>query len=1205
MIDCYSAITRGRKLLCPKKIKNTLLTSVMLLLLAVVSASAQTLTLKYDNVPFAKAISDITKKTGYEFVFDASFLKKANPVTLDVKNGDIQQLLEQLFAGQPFSYEINNKTIVIKAKSVSPKLTQLNGRVLDSLGIGLPNVIVRVKNTNAVAQTGADGRFSIPVSGQTSTLTFSLLGYKEKQQIYSLTNITGLVTVTMSQNTSLLSEVVINGFQTISKERSSAAYTYLDSSKLNQQINVDLLSAMEGRVAGLYYNKNPYGASADQPVLRGIGTYSATVTTSPLIVLDGLPTETSLDQINPYDVESVTVLKDAAAASIYGSRAANGVIVVTTKKGKGSGVKVSFNADYFITTKPDISKMHYASTSDLIDFETDVYNRERARYASTASMFAYYGSLGNGTIRYYDPLYELYRQQSNGTINATQVNNTLNQWRQNDYIKDYTKYVWQDEIRKRFNLSLTSSSAKSSNFTSLNYDEGQERMRYNQNRNFALYTKSTYNIKKWLKATIGFNGTYRTATTSNSDYSDYTIQPRYTQIMDSNGNKVMSDYVNLTDGFTSSGSMNPSVVNSIKGISDFKSTSFNILDAMQEGEMHTKALSLRAFADLNANIYKGLTFQSQFQYEGRTTNSDQYYDASSYKMRYAYNALTSYNSTTSKYVHTLPDGGRYYQLDNSSNNYTIRNQFAYDNTFGSADSEHAIAAIAGVELRETNTPRTDESLRYGYDPLTLTSSLLDVSTLSKSGAASYLYGTTTLAALGTKQTILKHRYFSSYANMSYTYNRKYNLTGSIRVDRADLFGADPAYRNRPLWSIGGGWNLSNEDFLKDVNWISSLKLRATYGINGNVDQTSSPYLTATIKSDVLFPSLQYTNIVALPNPKLRWEETTTTNIGVDYALFKNRLHGSVDWYNKYSSDLLIPTALDPTVGTTSRVINNGALKNRGIEVTIGGEWYQKHDLTLSSTIVFAYNKNTVKEVNTAATTASSYVQAPSNYFFVNTQYNTLYAYKYGGMTNGYPYFLDENGQANVTFDANGKPTSIKDINSPAALVNMGSLIPLYTGSFSQKVSYKNFELSALLVFSGGNKLRKDVTSLSSNTVTNADITQRWKAGATNALPRLLVDYDESVINYANTLSSLWQYSDVQVLDASYIKLRNVALAYNLSKNVSKALHLGTIRITGQVNNLWYWSKAGHDIDPEAFSGNSGTRGLPIPKSFLFGLNVNF
>lgn len=1198
----------------PKKglFKPNLKKYLLLLLIVGLSvrvATAQTFNFSFKHIALDKAINQIAKATGYQFIFDADYVRNAKPINLEITSATITEALDLILKQQNFSYQIEGKVIVLTPK-ITQKVPQENpylikGKVKDSSGLNLPNVMIRVRDTQTTTQTDNAGNFSIQVTDKNHTLVLTYLGYKGREVVLPRSNSTGIVTIVLVENPSLLSEVLINGYQTISKERSTAAFTLVDSAKLNRQINVDLLSALEGRVAGLVYNKNPNGIGADKPVLRGIGTFSNNVGTSPLIVIDGLPTETALEDINPYDIESVTVLKDAAAASIYGSRSANGVIVITTKKGIGNGVKVSANADMFITGKPDISKMHYASTSDLIDFETDVYNNELANYSSTQSMFDYYGDVNKGTIHYYSPLYQLYRRQSEGTLTQDEVNGTLRRLRQNDYIKDYTQNVWQNEIRQRYNVALSSNSAKSNNYLSLDYDNTKPRMKYNLSENFNLYAKTSFDLKKWLHVNIGINGNYGNNKVSDGSYNNYMLQPRYAQITDAAGNLVQSDYANLSDGFTSSGDINPAVLKSLEGNPDFKPYNFNILDAIQDGMSRIKSLNLRTFADLKINLYKGISYSSQFQYETRRQDLEQYNDADGYKMRYAYNALTGLDDGTNKFVHNLPSGGRYYQLSQQSNNYTFRNQFSYDGFFGKKGNEHSIAAIAGVEMRQNYFPRSNESLRYGYDPVTLNSVILDNATLSRSGVPSYIYGSRTLGVIAGNQREIRHRYLSFYSNASYTFRNRYNLTGSVRIDQADLFGADPKYKNRPLWSVGAGWNASNEDFLNDVSWLSLLKVRATYGINGNVDQTSSPYLTARYRNDRLFPDLQYTDIVALPNPKLRWEKTATTNFGVDYAFFQNRLRGSLDFYNRYSSDLLVTTDLDPTVGATSRVLNNGALRNRGVEISVGGDWLKHNDLMFSSSIVFAYNKNKVEKVNNGTTSAFSYIQSPSNYFFINTQYNSLYAYKYGGMRNGYPYFLDENGQSNVTFDDSGVPTSVKDINSPDALVNKGVIDPVYNGSFNQRISYKSFELSALFVFSGGNKLRKDVTSLASNAVTDQDITQRWKAGSTSDLPRLYLDYPLAIANYASTLSDLWQYSDKQILSATYVKLRNVALSYSLPSSLNKIINVSSVKLTAQVNNLWYWSAAGDDIDPETFSSNSGTRSLPLPKSFIFGLNVNF
>ncbi|RQO68421.1 SusC/RagA family TonB-linked outer membrane protein [Pedobacter sp. KBW01] len=1179
---------------------------VMLFLLTLglktTQAQTATYTFTFNNAPINSVITEIAKKSNYQFIFDAEYLKKAKPVTAKISTSSLKTVLETIFKDQPFDYEINNNTIVLKQKAAiaNDNTFTIKGKVIDSLGGPIPGTVIRVKGQSTGVISSQDGSFSIQGQGNSTTLVFTFIGYKEREYTASSSIAGSLISIVMASEPSLLKEVFVNGYQTISKEREAAAYAIVDNKKLNEQINIDLLSALEGRVAGLLNIKNPTGSAPDKPLLRGIGTFSNAVGTSPLIVIDGLPTEYTLDEVNPYDIESVTVLKDAAAASIYGSRSANGVIVLTTKQGKGSAVKINVNADLFITGKPDLGKMHYASTSDMIDYETAVYNAERARFATTESMFESYSD-----NKYYSPLYQLYRNQSNGSVTNQQVNNTLNQWRQNDYIRDYTENVWQNEVRQRYNVSFSSATDKNNTFLSLNYDRGKERIINNVNESFNLNFKSTYHFKSWLSATFGFNGTYANDYVTENTYDSFTIQPRYAQIVDASGNHVISDYVNLDDNFSSGGSINGLTLTKIKANPEFKSFGFNILDELNQGITNQKYLKLRTFANIQAKIYKGLSFNTQFQYEDSKLNREQYYDASSYQMRYAYNMLTSYNSSTAKYTHNLPDGGRYYQYEKGTNNYTFRNQLNYNQGFGKDKQKHFIAAIAGMEIRQTFAPRTIEQLRYGYDPITLTSVNLDNNTISTAGITSYFGGTKTLGILGRTQQETKHRFASFYSNMSYTFNQKYNLTGSVRVDQADFFGADPKYRNRPLWSVGAGWNASSESFLSRYEWLNLLKVRATYGINGNVDQTSSPYLVARRRNDTLYPTLQYTDIVTLPNPKLRWEKTATTNFGVDIAVFNNRLRGSIDVYNKYSSDLLVTTDLDPTVGATSRTLNNGALKNRGIEVSVGGDWFKTDDWKLSSNIIFAYNKNTVAEVNSGASTAYSYIGSPSNYFKLNDPYNSLYAYRYGGMTNGYPYFLDQNGQANVTFDANGNPTSVKDITSPDAMVRVGQLNPLYNGSFSQRIAYKNFELGALFIFSGGNKLRKDVTSLSSYDITDEDLTRRWNSSGTSELPRLYVDYPLALQNSAGTLSSLWQYSDVQVLDASYIKMRNISLSYSLPQKISQRLRIASAKLTVQANNLWYWSAAGDDIDPEAYSLNSGTRAYEIPKSFLMGLNVTF
>ncbi|RYF25244.1 MAG: SusC/RagA family TonB-linked outer membrane protein [Flavobacteriales bacterium] len=1172
----------------------------------ITSAVAQTTyTFSFKQANLNNVIAEIATKTNYQFVYDASFNQKAKPINAEIKSADINEILTQVFKNQDFTYRVNGKTIVIKSKSPGENTYTLHGMINDDNGLKMPGVTVTQKGTKNMVHTDNNGHFGIDVSDSNNTLIFSYLGYETKEIKYSKGATGSVIIVSLAPSNSILNEVVVTGYQTLKKVESPAAITAITEKVLNENVNVDLTSALEGRVAGLLHQKNVNGIGADKTILRGVGTFSVNeVGVEPLLVIDGLPTEIALSDINPYDVESINVLKDASAASIYGSRAANGIIVINTKKGNGN-LKINFNSDFFISTKPNLNDMHYASTSDLIDFEQAVYTRERARYTSSALMFNSYGDIGNSSMKYYSPLYQLNRDLENGKINSNDYNSTLNQWRQNDYYKDYTDNVWQNEFRQRYNISLSGGTAKQNTYVSFNFDDAKQRIKNNQSQNFTLYAKSSFQIKSWLNATVGINGAYSFADITDGAYDNYDIQKRYERITDENGNLVISPFVGISDDFTSSGTINPAVAAKINSLTGFKPVTFNVLEQLDEGITKQNNLSLRTFANIDAKIWRGLSFSTQFQYENRRTNAEVYHDINSYQMRYAINTLTGYNPTTSAYTYVdgFSTGGRYRQANSQSSNYTFRNQLNFDQAFD--NYKHKITAIAGFEMRETFSPRSVDQLRYGYDPVTLTSSIYNTLALSQ-GVPSYIFGNNrSLGALNRNQYETKHRNFSAYSNVGYTYLAKYNVMGSIRVDRADFFGAEPKYRNRPLWSIGLGWNASNEEFLKNVNWVDFLKLRATYGVNGNVDQSTTPYTVATRRNDNLFQSLQYINITQQPNPYLRWEKTASTNIGLDYGLFKNKLRGSIDIYNKVSSDLLATTDLDPTVGATSRRINAGALTNRGIEFSVGSEWLNKGDFRINSNFIIAFNRTKVDKVTMAKGNANYYVSSPSNYFFNGEYYNSLYAYRFGGITNGYPYILDENGNPSLTFDADGNPlsTSVKTVNNADALINMGSLTPTYTGSLSQRFSYKQLDLNMLFVFSGGNKMRKDIMDLGSDALTNRAITQRYTTANPNNNTRLWVDFAENMRNYASTISSQYRNADVNVVDGDYIKLRNVSLSYTLPKTFANKARISSAKLTFQMNNIWYWSAAGNDIDPEVYSANAGTRNIPLPKTYLFGFNL--
>ena len=1077
--------------------------------------------------------------------------------------------------------------LVMAAVGASAQKT-VKGVVTDSKGEPLMGVTIAVKNGKQNAVTDVNGNYTIRVDGDGAVLVFRYVGMEPYQA-----SVKGQTTVNakLKEQTTQLAETVVvsTGYQRLSRERSTAAFGYVDSTKLNRQMHRDILSALEGQVAGLRMDINP-NTGENNPILRGVGTFSNSVGTKPLLVVDDMATDLNLSDINPYDVESVTVLKDAAAASIYGALAANGVIVITTKHGKSGKTTVNVNADWYISAKPNFDAMHYASTSDIIDYETNVFNAQVQNSGGVRTLDAF------NSYNYYSPLYQLYRDQAEGRLTQADVDQTLAQWRQNDYYEQYRKHAWRTAVTQRYNVSLSQKALRSDHFASFNYEHDKNRTVNDRSDAFSIYLKSNFKVSKWLNVKLGIDSRFTGATTPDGSYTSYTLQERYASIVDAAGNRVYSPNVNV-QGYAGS-AINLSRIREVEamGVDGLMPYSFNVLESLGEGLTKSRNVRMRPFINLEAKFLRMFRYNVMFQYEWAQNRSEVYDEADTYKMRLSHNAFIDQNGDC-----LLADGGRFEQRSSSTQRYTFRNQLNFDKSF--LDSKHNVNAIMGFELRENRAPRSLWTQLYGYNDRALTAVRMDWQTLANAGWQSLVYdGRQTLGGVTPSQSETFHRYASFYANVGYNYLYRYNLTGSIRWDEADLFGLDTKNQHHPLWSVGAGWNVSEEEFMKGIHWLDFLKLRLTYGVNGNVDQSSTTYFVARYRTESTDPTnTQYLRFTDdnLPNPKLRWEKTSTFNIGVDYRLLNNVLSGSLEFYNRVGDDLLVRKYLDSTLGATARVINNGKIRNQGVELSLTGNIVRTKDWNFSATLNYAYNKNKMLRVEHASTdVASNFISSPTNYFIEGTSYNTLWAYRLSRVVNGYPVILDADGNEMAQFDADGNPTSVttsSSLRGTDALVNMGSIAPVYNGSLSLSLRWRDLELNTLFIFSGGNKLRLDATDMNSYQMTSQNVNDHQV--------KHFYEMPTDVQQYASTFSDWWRYSDAQVKPADYVKMRSINLNYHLPDALTRRIGIGQTRFTVQVNNLFYWSRAGHDIDPESYSLNTGTRTLTQPRTVSIGLST--
>ena len=1072
----------------------------------------------------------------------------------------------------------------------------VRGYVCDENNVAMSGVVVRNLTSKKNAVTDKNGRFSVPCHGAGDRITLTFVG---KRTIEATAELGNTMTFVMEDDEAVLDDVVVTGYQTIKRTNATGSFGFVDSKKLTQQIHKDLLSSLEGQVAGLRFDINP-NTGESTPILRGVGTFSNNVGTQPLIVIDNIPTSMTLDEINPYDVESVTVLKDAAASSIYGALAANGVIVITTKQGKENGVRVNVNADWFISTKPNFKSMHYAETGDVIDFQTEMYKAAVAKAGGEDNYFT--------TPNYYSPLYQLYRDQHDGVISEADVNQKLAQWRNVNYYDQFRDNMWRSQLTQKYNVSMTSRTSRSNQYVSFNYQHDKNRMINDSNNAFGLYFKSSFNVKKWLTLNTGIDLRLSRAQSPEVSFSQESLDP-YTAICDAQGNPVALPY-GIYAGYAGT-SVNGTVARAFAENPVFQSFDFSPLDILNENIEKARRARIRPFVSADFKFLNMFKYSFLYQYEWNDYKRELLSDKDSYMMRMSHNALIDANG-----VCHLPEGARYNQFNSSSKRYTLRNQLSFDKTFNGG---HTINAATGLEFRESHTPPSMEERIYGYNPRSLSGSRMDWETMATTGIESLMTGTTVrLMSPSVTKTDVKHRYASYYLTANYTYKYKYNASASIRWDEADLFGLDTREQKHPLWSLGAGWTLSEESFMKGTaSWLSYLKLRASYGVNGNVDQASTTYFVAKYKkmSTSLQPlgqGLTYLDYDGddLPNPKLRWEKTATTNIGLDFRLFKNLIRGNIEYYNRHGSDLLVRRFMDSTLGTDSRVVNNGEIRNRGLEVSITGNIINTEDWNFSVTLTHAINSNKVIAVDEDPNwVASNYITSPTNYFKKGTSFNTLWAYRMGRVVNGYPVILDADGNEMVQFDENGNVkelTHSSTLKGTDALVNMGTITPKYNGSLGLNLRYKEFELNALFVYAGGNKLRLDVADLAESgyTMRSTHIQDRWTTANKEGV-RMYLDMDEVGRQYASDFAYWWKYSDQQVKDANYIKLRSISLAYNLPRTLCKTLHLSNLRLTLQTNNLFYWSKVGKDIDPESYSLGSGSRVVHQPRTFAIGLSTSF
>lgn len=1164
---------------------------VVLLTTAILQVSAssygQNVTLKQHNARLTTVLDEIRKQTGYDFFYSEKTMNSSKPVNVDLKNVGLLDALELCFRDQPLAYSIENKAVTIKAKTPSfldnlvARITAIDvrGRVVDENGRPLEGATVMVKGTTKAAKSNDKGNFSIDNVADDGVLQIRYVGYKTLE--INLKDAVMPLEIKLNVATGELEEVNVTystGYQNIPKERATGSFVQIDNEIVNRGVSPNILDRIAYLTSSLRKGNN--GATSNTDIsIRGLSTIDASMM-RPLIVIDGFPYEEAsintplqLDNLNANNVESVTILRDAAAASIWGARSANGVIVITTKKGKfNQKVNINFRGNTTLTERPDLFKLNITSSQDVMDYEkklfaTGFYNDYDNSYPSI------------GYFPIVSPVIEILSARKRNAITQEQADRRLAELANHDTRNDVNKYLLRTSITQQYHFDVSGGGDKMAYRSSVSYNNSTANEIGNSGNTLTINLNNTYRPIKNLELNTYLNYAQIKDKANSLGYQQFLADGRrtfapYTMLADANGNPV-SVSRNLRENY----------IDTLKtqGLLDWH---YRPLEELNNQDNINKRFNLRFGGGIKYSILQGLDINLTGQYNRSTSNNENYQSLAHYDTRNYINSFMFLNASGQP-QYPVPLGGVLDVSNRLEVAYDLRSTLNFNKVWGI----HNVSAIGGVDIRESqgdsNTSRT-----YGYDPLTL-GYIANIDYTTKYLQRPFGNGSVSINPGRAIDGILERR-LSYYSNIGYTLLNKYVLTASGRIDAANLFGMKANLKAKPNWSVGAAWDITKENFFNSES-ISLLKFRTTYGYNGNVSNsaTSLPVFRYQPNSQTGYniPAI-VASLSSPPNPGLTWEKVRLINLALDFGVFNNRLSGSLEYYTKKTNNLLGLYPIEPTSGVTTYTGNTAGLKAKGIDLNLDA-LVLNNNLKLRSQFSISFNSDEVTEYYVFPALLNS----ASNYFgsivLVGKPRYHIHSYQWGGLDGqtGNPMGI-LNGQI-IPFS-----TSISN-TKPQDLVYHGHATPTVSGNMLNDISYKGFSVSFNITYNFGYYFRRssiDFNQIQSFWGGHGDYGLRWQKPGDEKFTNV-----PSAPVSSDNRYSFYGFSEALVEKGDHIRLRDLRFLCNLNNTILKKLPFKNIALSVMADNLnvllWRANKQG--IDPD-FNNT-----IPSPRSITFGLNLNF
>lgn len=1145
--------------------------------LALADAHAQdplrkTVTIELKEVQLREALDKVAKAADVKFLYSDDVAKANNRINSSAHNITVGKWLEDALQNIPFSFKVVGDALLIRYDEAKFKRLQLkeqrkkappvSGRVTDSKGLSLPGATIRIKGTENLTITDKDGRFTLLNASAEDVLVISFIGYKTRE--IKADDINSIGDIVLEEDSAALKEVIVStGYQEVPLERATGSFSKVDNALYNREVSTDVISRLKAIAPDLLFDERNGKTKLS---IRGRSTIFAN--DQPLIVVDNFPYDGDITNVNPNDVESITILKDAAAASIWGVRAGNGVIVITTKRGKkNQAPQIELNTNVTIGNKPNLFYKPQMSSADFIDLEKILFSK------------GFYDADIADNINYpvLTPVVDLLAKGRAGTIQPTAVTEQINALKNYDVRDDISKYFYRKSVNQQYSLGFKGGGEKYTYYYSAGYDKNLTNLRNNTYDRLVLNAQQTFTPVKNFEISTSIVYT-QSNTNTNTAASDISM-----------GNKNIYPYAQLADGSGSplavARQYNTDFVNAAtqKGLLNWNYVPINELSSNSN---ETKLSDTRFSGILKYTFIKGLSASINYQYERQNVDNTQLQGEDAYYTRNLINSLSTLNGdgTVSRVV---PLGGIRIKGNTILSSQNGRGQLTYNTEW----NKHQIAAIAGAEIRQA-TVVMDQGYLYGYDPAIGQGQPVDYADYFRTyPSGNYMSIPGNLAVSKTLD-----RFRSYFANGSYTYNNRYTVSASGRIDQSNLFGVRANQRSVPLWSTGFKWAIDKEDFYQS-KWLPQLSFRATYGYSGNYDNTVTAFTTAYYTSNSYSRQTAAT-LQSPPNTNLQWEKTAMLNFAIDFSSKNSRISGSIEYYHKKGSDLIGYASLDPTTGFSQYKGNVAGMQGNGWDINLNTKninekfrWLTSFNLSYVSDKITSYdlkNTNAPAYLNDASINADVFNYSP----LVGRPLFGIYAYKWAGLN---PQTGDPVGYINGQKSEDYSALTNVPVDS---LEYKGRALPNVYGAIRNTFSYGQVSFSFNISYRLGYYFRRNSVNYSElfySNVSHSDYTQRWQKPG-----------DETHTNVPSLI-----YPDNQNRDYFYIKsaalidkgdnirLQDISLSYDLSPKLCNKLHLSRLQVYGYMNNVGLlWTANKSNIDPDYPN-------IPLPRTIAFGIKAGF